>query len=84
MPMPYRDLLQVLEAYGFGEVVRIPKESPEIGVIASKRQPPVWPFAFPCRDIILENGDNSIIDDEVVAALFRWIEKQTGEKVKPC
>jgi hypothetical protein len=42
----------------------------------------IIPFAFPNRQIVLEKGDDSEIDDEVVDALLRWIARQPKSKPK--
>ncbi len=79
MPMPYRQLLEMLRPYGFQEVMRFPKEGLELGVIA-QRQEILIPYSFQNYIVNLEHGDDSVVDEEIVEAIFRWIENQTGER----
>ena len=74
--MRYRDLLTNAEKFDFGEVGRFKTEGLEVATIASLSDPPMIPFAFPNYPLILENGDDSEIDDEAAEALLRWIMNQ--------
>ncbi len=82
MAMRYRELLEMLKSYGFGEAMRVPGHNSEIGVISNIRQRIVIPFAFPNYPVVLDDGENTVVDDEIIQAIFRWIEKQTGERPK--
>lgn len=74
--MLYKELSKDIDKDGFYEAGRFKTERLEIASIADQHTPIIIPFAFPNKAIILENGDESDIDDEVVDSLKRWIEKQ--------
>jgi hypothetical protein len=74
--MQYRELLNRIRKLDFDEVGRFRTEGLEMATIASRREPIVIPFSFPNHPLILENGDDSEIDDEIVDALMRWIVSQ--------
>ena len=77
MAVRYTELLQkVVRPRGFDEVGRLKMEGMETATIACQAEPIIIPFAFPNYPIQLEDGDNSEIDDEVVAALKRWMSRQ--------
>jgi hypothetical protein len=74
--MLYQEVLTRIRELDFDEVGRFKTESLEMASIASSTDPPIIPFAFPNYQIILENGDDSDIDDEIVDSLMRWIVHQ--------
>jgi hypothetical protein len=78
--MQYRELLTKVQKLGFDEVGRFKTEGLEVASIANPSVPIVIPFAFPNRQVILENGDESEIEDEVVDALLRWIAYQSKRR----
>jgi hypothetical protein len=79
MPMHFKkELLPVIKGYGF-EVIKTPThKGDEIASIA--RRPIVIPYAFEQKDFILPHGDETILEDEEVEAILRWIETQTVKK----
>jgi len=79
MAMPYRDLLEVVRQRGFDQLVRVQVEGYDLRLIG--RGPVVIPFAFKSFPLLLENGDETEVEDEEIAALMRWIDKQQGQ---PC
>jgi len=76
----YKEILKRVRHFGFDEVGRFKTEGLELATIANQHEPMVIPFAFPNRQIILENGDDSEIDEEVEAALFRWIAAESRRR----
>lgn len=74
--MQYRELLKRVRSLDFDEVGRFKTEGLELASIASVSEPAVIPFAFPNYQLILEHGDDTDVDDEVVDALMRWIKDQ--------
>jgi hypothetical protein len=81
MPMRYRDLLEIVRGMGFDEVLKQNNEGFDMRIIA--KPPIVVPFAFPHRGLILDNGNDTEVDDEIIEALFRWIDDQLGRARKP-
>lgn len=81
MSMRYKDLLEVIKSMGFDEVLKQENEGFDMRIIA---KPPILiPFAFPHRGVILDKGNDTEVDDEVIEALFRWIDDQLGKTRKP-
>jgi hypothetical protein len=76
--MRYPELLNCLQKLGFDEVKRYSTESVVLAVIASDERPRggEYPFAFPNLLILLENGDESELDEEVVDSAMRWATNQ--------
>ena len=74
--MRYRELLTRVQKLDFDEVGRFRTEGLELVSIANRAEPAIIPFAFPNHQIILENGDDSEIEEEVADALMRWIMNQ--------
>jgi len=75
--MPYRDLLKIIRDMGFDEVMKQQTEGFDMRIIA---KPPITiPLAFPHRDLILDHGEDTEVDDEVIEALFRWVDQQLGK-----
>jgi hypothetical protein len=78
MPMAYPEVRRLTRNFGFDEVHRNPRDGGEEAQFAGKV---LIPFAFPYYPVFLENGDDSIIEDEVVEGLLRFIEDQLGHKI---
>ena len=72
--MLYHDVLKEVAALGFEKIGRQTTDNLDLVLIGKKRDVvfPNYPHHYP---VILENGENSDIDDEVVAALIRWIKR---------
>jgi hypothetical protein len=80
--MQYRDFLMLIRPHGFDEVGRQKAGDYELAVIG-RREPILIPFSFPSKDLHLENGDDSELEDEVLDSIWRWIEQQLGRKLNP-
>jgi hypothetical protein len=65
---------------GFDEVLKQQNEGFDMRIIA--KPPIIIPLAFPHRGLILDNGNDTEVDDEVIEALFRWIDDQLGKTRK--
>ncbi len=66
---------------GFDEVLKQDNEGFDMRIIA--KPPIIIPYAFPHHGLILDKGNDTEIDDEVIEALFRWIDDQLGKTRKP-
>jgi len=66
---------------GADEVLRQEADGYEIALVA-KRQGIVIPFSFPSRQVLLPNGDETVLEDEEVAAHISAIEDLLGKSGK--
>lgn len=78
--MLYPELLKEIEKDGFYEAGRFKTEGREMVSIADRHTPIIIPFPFPNRALILDKGDDSDIDDEVIESLKRWIATQKARR----
>jgi len=71
--MHYNEVLKKVNEAGFEELGRQTTENLDLVLIGKKGA--VFPYYFRHYPLVLENGENSDIDDEVVDALIRWIKR---------
>lgn len=71
--MLYRDVLNKVNAEGFEKIGRQTTDNLDLVLIGKKGS--TIPFYFRHYEIVLEAGEDSDIDDEVVDALMRWIKR---------
>jgi hypothetical protein len=71
----YKDVLNLVNDEGFEKVGRQTTENLDLVLIGKKGASSTFPHYFRHYPIILESGENSDIDDEIVAALLRWIKR---------
>jgi hypothetical protein len=79
--MIYRHLLEKLAKFGIGQVSRSTCGTYDVASIGCPNEV-VFPFPFPHIDIILDNGLESEIDEEIVDSILRWAGK-TREEFDP-
>lgn len=48
-------------------------------VLVGKRQEIIIPFSFPAREVILPDGDDTVLEDEEIEAHIRAIDKLLGK-----
>ena len=82
MPKHYKkEMLDIIKGYGF-DVVKTPTANGyEIASVG--KQPIVIPYAYEQKDFLLPDGDETVLEDEVVDAILRWMEDQIGRLKKP-
>ncbi len=71
--MHYNEVLKKVNEAGFEKIGRQTTENLDLVLIGKKCA--VFPYYLRHYPLILENGENSDIDDEVVDALIRWIKR---------
>jgi hypothetical protein len=81
MAMRYPELLEIIRGYGFDQIGRFQKDGYDM-VFIGKKEGNVIPLFFSHKDILLPNGNETEIEDEEIASVLRWIEKQSGKPRK--
>jgi hypothetical protein len=72
--MEYRKLLEEVRKEGCDQIYRQQVGHCDLSGIGRKGKGQVFfPHAPPCKLIVLEDGDETDLDDEVVDSVFRWI-----------
>jgi hypothetical protein len=69
----YPDVLKLVSELGFEKIGRQTTDNLDLVLIGKPRAP--IPYYNRHYELVLEDGDNSDIDDEVVAGLVRWIKR---------
>jgi len=67
------DVLKLANAEGFDNIGRQTSDNLDLVLIGKKNA--TIPFYFRHYELVLENGEDSDIDDEIVAALIRWMKR---------
>jgi hypothetical protein len=78
MPMSYREFRDLYRGMGAEEVWRQKVEGYELALVARKQEILI-PFSFQAREVILPDGDNTILEDEEIEAHIRVINKLLGK-----
>jgi len=68
--MKYVHLLEKLRPHGVGQVGSLTRDGYELVIIARFNEA-IFPFQFANYPMMLENGDDSDIDEEVILAVAR-------------
>lgn len=79
--MKYREFRDLYRGMGADEIWRQKVEGYDFALVAKKQPPVVIPFTFnfPTREIILPDGDETVLEDEEVEIHLRAIIKLLGK-----